>query len=363
MPAIARAVRAAATYCSRISNDSPASIPAIERWGKNERIKQVKQLAERSNREFFLLTADRGLIPADQRVKRDSGSLKENELGSNTRRVVGELKKYGIESLVFYANPFQRDGMYFVRLIVLACELSDPKVKLELASHDGSAFPDWITIMQEANKAKERAMDSTKPVMDFFDLLMKKYPDDGMVRYCLGESYKEKEEFEAAREAFAKAVELLPLKEWKQKARCELKYVTHRIPPTSAYPPQASIDLVKKLSISDPTIRDLSLEALELSNRSPSATVALCRSALIKIIKSLHPSALDMGGDRKDYLTVAIDHLLACGKIAEKTAKDMRDLQSRRNAVEFAPTLPSQRDASFCASKLVQILERLYPVR
>src|SRR5438132_11515693 len=100
---------------SRRSHDL---IPAIDRWG-NDRIRQAQRIANQGERQFFLLTSARGLIPAHKPVKPDATTLKESEIDHKADVVVRELKQYGITSLLFFANPVEREGLNFVRLIIL----------------------------------------------------------------------------------------------------------------------------------------------------------------------------------------------------------------------------------------------------
>ena len=358
MPIVVHAVKAAATYCSRMTDPSHSRIPAIDRW-RSVRIKQSQQLAAQSRREFYLLTAKRGLIHSSESVGPDATTLKERDLASAAELVVKELTQYGIENLLFFANPFQRDGMNFVRLMVLAC--AEAKVDLELASFDGTGFPDWIEIMREAEETMARAnKNEAHPVKQFFDPLLQKFPDDGMVWYCLGRSHEKRTEFANAIEAYAKARELFPLKEWKDKARAaeeKLKHASRRASASTDLS-DARIDLVMKLRIPDHAIKVLSEQAFKALSISPTAAVALCRTALIRIIQSCNPTALDQG-DRTDYLRVAIDNL----QIGKDVRRDMHDLRMRRNDIEFAlRPLPNQAEAAVCVSKLFEILNRLYPL-
>ena len=359
-----RGVRAVATYCSQMTKRSGDLIPAIDRWG-NERVLQAQRIATKSNRQFFLLTAARGLIPAHRPVPPDPTSLKEGELNSKADLVVRELKQYRIESLLFFANPLERERMNFVRLILLACERSNPKVALELADHDGGVFSDWGTIMAEANQAKHRALNtSSQPVSLFFDPLTTKYPDDGMVWYRLGESHEHrKEDFQGAQEAYSKARELFQMKEWKNLARAAEDRIKglRRSDQTHTKLLESEIALVSRLPITDSAIKVLSLQALRLLGSSPVAAVALSRTVLIRIIRSLDASAID--STRKDYLNAAIDRLKTSGLISQLTADDMHSVRMRRNDIEFASTLPNTEEARFSALKLVEILKRLYPLR
>jgi hypothetical protein len=357
-----RGVRAVATYCSRMTNRSHDLIPAIDRWG-NERVRQAQRIATKANRQFFLLTTARGLIPAHRLVPPDPTSLKEGELNSKADLVVRELKQYRIESLLFFANPLERERMNFVRLILLACERSNPKVALELADHDGGVFSDWSTIMAEANQAKHRTLNtSSQPVSLFFDLLTTKYPEDGMVWYRLAESHEHRKDFHRAQEAYSKARELFHMKEWKNLARAaEDRIKSLRRSQTHTGLLESEIALVSRLLITDSAIKVLSLQALRLLGSSPVAAVALSRTVLIRIIRSLDASALD--STRKDYLNAAIDLLKTSGRISQMTADDMHSVRMRRNDIEFASTLPNTEEARFSAVKLVEILKRLYPLR
>jgi len=358
-----RGFRAAATYCSRMSRRSHDLVPAIDRWG-NERIRQAQQIATKTNRKFFLLTPAHGLIPAHQPVPPDPTSLKEGDLDSKADLVVRELRKHRIESLLFFANPIERERINFVRLILLACERSNPRVALELASHDGSVFSDWGTNMEEADQAKRRALNTrSQPVRRFFDPLTTKYPDDGMVWYRLAESHEKREEFREAQEAYSKARELFQLNEWKKLARGaeDRTKSLQRSARGHTELLESEIELVSRLPIPDSAIKVLSLQALNLLGRSPVASVALCRTVLIRAIRSLDPSALD--STRKDYLNAAIDLLKTSGRISQMTADDMHSVRMRRNDIEFASTLPNTEEARFSALKLVEILKRLYPLR
>jgi hypothetical protein len=316
-----------------------------------------------SNRRFFLLTAAQGLIPPEQLVRLDPGSLKEADLDSKANLVVRELNRHAIVSLSFFANPLERERMNFIRLIVLACERSDPKVSLELVNHDGSALSDWGSIMDEANQAKRRADEMTsRPVRQFFDSLLAKFPDDGMVWYRLAESHQNRKELQEAQEAFANARERFQLKEWRDLARHgEDGIKSIRRPRTEASLTKGEIDVVSRLRIPEDAIKALSLQALDLMARSPMAAVALCRTVLIRIIRSIDPSVL--GSGQKDYLKDAIDLLRKAGRISQKVADDMHAVRMRRNDIEFATTIPNPQEARVTLLKLVEILKQLYPVR
>ena len=76
---------------------------------------------------------------------------------------------------------------------------------------------DWRAIWNQAINAKGQFIHSNN--FSLFEYLLKKYPNDGMVYYVLGDAYECKNEKDKALEAYKTAYYLFPMPRWKQRAQ------------------------------------------------------------------------------------------------------------------------------------------------
>lgn len=76
---------------------------------------------------------------------------------------------------------------------------------------------DWRIIWNKALDAKEKFVNSN----DFsqFEVLLEKYPNDGMVYYALGGAYESKGLIDKSIESYRNAYSLFPMIKWKLRAK------------------------------------------------------------------------------------------------------------------------------------------------
>ncbi|HUY38036.1 MAG TPA: hypothetical protein VMV13_04365 [Candidatus Binataceae bacterium] len=204
-------------------------------------MKGIDGRARSAKRGMFFVSGSFGLIPHDQPVNSDLKTFTETDIEGILPRVRNSLIKYQIDGITFYLNPTEKQGLAYLRLLVIACYLQ--RKTLTARSFKDEEFPDWMESMREAKLTRERARglrDKPDRIKESFDLLLKKYGRDPMILFEQANTYADLDNFEAAAKDYEEAARLLPLPEFEnlahQKARAEKRRSGALLPATSDPP-------------------------------------------------------------------------------------------------------------------------------
>jgi len=211
------------TYCSYSKASNVGLIPAIHRY-QSSRIQKVFSSANLLNLDFFILSGEYGLIHYLHPIPWYDHLLIPTKVGSLIDLVACQIKEYGIMRLVYFTKHLMNSKsiLPYHDTIVAACSReSVPVFIIELEEEEDMA--DWREIMGQAEAARIRMIENQADGERLFQMLLSKYPRDGMVYFKRGEAYAFLCEKEKATDDFEKAIALFPMEAWKARAKAALE--------------------------------------------------------------------------------------------------------------------------------------------
>ena len=96
-------------------------------------------------------------------------------------------------------------------------------------------------LMKKADMAKKFSI--AERDVGYFDILIKEYPNDGMVHLRLGETYEYLNEIEKAKKEYKLAAALFPMPQWKNNAEVSLKRLEEKKQPSKNMSSEKSFEL------------------------------------------------------------------------------------------------------------------------
>ena len=104
------------TVCSRLKDLSPGFLPARERYlGKH--IALVREIAQESRKPFFILSGEYGLLHENDAVPSYDHVLREEDVESLTRKVIGQVEERDIRRILFYGKQKPEWQLYYKALL------------------------------------------------------------------------------------------------------------------------------------------------------------------------------------------------------------------------------------------------------
>src|SRR5437763_12557736 len=91
----------------------------------------------------------------------------------------------------------------------------------------------YSEIAKAAKDAKNVMLADRSKGEQIFSVLLRKYPQDGMLLFKRGEAYEHLEEYTLAATDFSQAAQFFPMQEWKIRANQALTRVANHIPPAT----------------------------------------------------------------------------------------------------------------------------------
>lgn len=119
-------VKVFCTTCCKEKKKDIGLLPANERY-LSERIDFVFNKSEEQQTPFFILSGKYGLIPSDHKIPFYDKKLEKKEVSNMLDLVVGQLRKYDIDEIHFYAIPSELNVEWepYHQLMELACKKAE----------------------------------------------------------------------------------------------------------------------------------------------------------------------------------------------------------------------------------------------
>jgi len=96
------------TYCSSKKNRSSQLLPAIKRY-KSNRISAIHRTAFKQNIPFLILSGKHGLLKPNDNIKYYNYLLKPMEVNEHAEKVADQLKRFGVEEIIFFTDSLDND--------------------------------------------------------------------------------------------------------------------------------------------------------------------------------------------------------------------------------------------------------------
>ncbi len=96
------------TYCSRDKSDAPDLISAIQRY-QSQRINRVYAAASQVGLDFFILSGEFGLLPAQQPIPWYDHLLLPEEVEGLSVRMAQQIRDHEISGVVYFTRSSNQD--------------------------------------------------------------------------------------------------------------------------------------------------------------------------------------------------------------------------------------------------------------
>ncbi len=119
------------TYCSNKKNRSSHLMPAFKRY-QSKRISAIHRTCLTQNIPLLILSGKFGLIKANEPIYYYNYLLKPEDIEEHSNKVAEQLKKLGVQDLVFFTIPIEKDNkiISYIECMKIACRIAEVKFKL-----------------------------------------------------------------------------------------------------------------------------------------------------------------------------------------------------------------------------------------
>ncbi|WP_153550472.1 DUF6884 domain-containing protein [Candidatus Nanohalobium constans] len=123
------------TYCSKDKKTGKGEIPAIERYDSS-RIREVKELADRKEKDFAILSGKYGLIPSEKPIPEYDKLLRKEDI----ERLLPEVKKFlkmkKPEKVIYHTKKVEGKRKPYFELIKESCKVEETDFEKRIISQD-----------------------------------------------------------------------------------------------------------------------------------------------------------------------------------------------------------------------------------
>ncbi len=206
------------TYCSESKDLNPELLPAIQRY-QCARIRQVGEAAEQAGVCFFILSGLFGLISPERPIPYYDHLLKTAEVPELSERMAAQIREAGLNGIVFFGKGQQAHPSLVPYVEAIRRASRQAGIELMIIEWEDDTMSDWRSIMMEADAAKRAMIINQAGGEAQFELLLQRYPGDGMLYFKRGEAYEALGQLDKACSDFRRAQALFPMAKWKSTAR------------------------------------------------------------------------------------------------------------------------------------------------
>ena len=93
------------TYCSAAKHTEVGNVPAVSRYIS----KRIDWVADKQNRQLFILSGKYGIIPATHPIPYYDPLLTQQEVIAHAQKVASQIREHGITHITFYTRSLQQD--------------------------------------------------------------------------------------------------------------------------------------------------------------------------------------------------------------------------------------------------------------
>jgi tetratricopeptide (TPR) repeat protein len=148
------------------------------------------------------------------------------EVDALAKIIAEQLRAACVDSVIYYTKAPESNPKLepYLEAIEKGCSMAKAILEIRLIN-GGKKMRNWRDIMNDADAAKKLMISDRKAGEGEFLRLNEEYPSDGMIYFKRGEAFEVIGEYSTALGDFEKAEILLPMQEWKLRARAAIERV------------------------------------------------------------------------------------------------------------------------------------------